>query len=68
MEFYPEPRNIDAGFSEVTEPFAARQASKAVGDCWLLAYAKELQATLVTFDRALHDFAKKQSHSAVIPG
>lgn len=68
VEFYPEPRNIDAGFREVTEPFAARQASKAVGDCWLLAYAKELQATLVTFDRALHDFAKKQSHSAVIPG
>lgn len=68
VEFYPEPRNIDAGFRQVTEPFGARQASKAVGDCWLLAYAKELQAALVTFDRALHDFARKQGHAAVILG
>lgn len=67
VEFYPEPRNIDTGFRQTTEPFAARQASKAVGDCFLLAYAKEVQATLVTFDTALHEFARKQGHSAVIP-
>jgi uncharacterized protein len=67
VEFYPEPRNVDTAFRHATEPFAAQQASKAVGDCWLLASAKELQATLVTFDRALHDFARKQRHSVVIP-
>jgi hypothetical protein len=36
VEFYPEPRNMDAGFRLATEPFAARTASKWVGDCWHL--------------------------------
>jgi predicted nucleic acid-binding protein len=67
VEFYPEPRNIEAGFRQVTEAFRGQQASKAVGDCWLLAYAKEIQGTLVTFDRALHSFARKQGHSSTIP-
>lgn len=67
VEFYPEPRNLDAEFRRITEPFAARQASKAIGDCFLLAYAKELGATLVTFDRALHEFARKQGRAAAIP-
>jgi toxin-antitoxin system PIN domain toxin len=67
VEFYPEPRNIEAGFRQVTEAFRAQQASKAVADCWLLAYAKEIQGTLVTFDRALHSFARKQGHSSTIP-
>lgn len=67
VEFYPELRNFDAGFRQITKPLAARQASKAVGDCFFLAYAKELHATLVTFDQALHEFARKQGHAAVIP-
>ena len=67
VEFYPEPRKLDAGFRQTTEPFGARQASKVVGDCFLLAYAKEIQATLVTFDRALHEFTHKQGHIAVTP-
>jgi toxin-antitoxin system PIN domain toxin len=67
VEFYPEPRNLDTGFRQNTEAFAARQASKAIGDCFLLAYAKELQATLVTYDRALHEFARKRGYAAVIP-
>ncbi|MGH9485383.1 MAG: hypothetical protein ACRD1F_10035, partial [Terriglobales bacterium] len=45
VEFYPEPRHLDTAFRQTTEPFAARHASKAVGDCFLLAYAKELQAS-----------------------
>jgi predicted nucleic acid-binding protein len=40
---------------------------KAVGDCFLLAYARELQAALVTFDRALYEVARKQGHATVIP-
>ena len=67
VQFYPEPRNVDDAFRRVTEPFATRQASKSVGDCWLLAYAKDLHATLVTFDRSLHDFAGRQDCSSVIP-
>ena len=67
VELYPEPRNLDTGFRQTTEPFGARQAPKAVGDCFLLAYARELQAALVTFDRTLYEFARKQGHATVIP-
>jgi toxin-antitoxin system PIN domain toxin len=67
VEFYPEPRNLEAAFRQITASFASQQESKAVGHCFLLAYAKELQATLVTFDRALHGFARKHGHTAVIP-
>jgi toxin-antitoxin system PIN domain toxin len=67
VEFYPEPRNLEAGFRQATQPFAAKQASKWVGDCWLLAFAEAAQARLVTFDRALHQFARKQGNLAVLP-
>lgn len=67
VEFYPEPRNLDAGFRQATEPFAAQAAQKWVGDCWLLAYATGIQAALVTFDKALYQLARQQSCSAVIP-
>src|SRR5215470_19707183 len=53
VKFYPEPRNLDAAFRKMTESFAAQPATKAVEDCFLLAYAKEVQATLVTFDQRL---------------
>jgi toxin-antitoxin system PIN domain toxin len=68
VEFYPEPRNIDSAFRDATEPFSAKAATKWVGDCWLLAYAEASNARLVTFDQALHSFALKQRHRAVIPG
>ncbi len=67
VEFYPEPRDVEAGFREAMEPFAAKPSSKWVGDCWLLAFAAGTGAALVTFDRALFEFARKQGHAAVIP-
>lgn len=67
VESYPEPRGADDAFRRVTAPLAAQKAAKAVGDCWLLAYAMSIGATLVTFDRALHDFCRKQGHPAIIP-
>ncbi len=67
VEFYPEPRNLDAAFRESTQPFTGQPASKAVGDCFLLAYAKEVQATLVTFDRGLQEVARKQNQAAIVP-
>jgi hypothetical protein len=67
VEFYPEPRGVDSTFRKITKLFAAQPASKAIGDCWLLAFAAEIQATLVTFDRALYGLAKKQGHAAAIP-
>ena len=67
VEFYPEPRDADSAYRAATEPFAAKPASKWVGDCWLLAYAVSSQASLVTFDRALWEFARKQGNAAIVP-
>jgi uncharacterized protein len=67
VAFYPEPRNLDAGFRRASEPFLTQPASKAVGDCFLLAYASEIEATLVTFDQSLQGYARKRGYSAVVP-
>lgn len=68
VEFHPEPRGIDAAFREATAPFAAQQASKLVGDCYLLAYAKQSHATLVTFDGALSEIGRKRGYAVIVPG
>jgi predicted nucleic acid-binding protein len=52
----------------VTEPFGARPAFKWIGDGWLLASSNGLQSTLVTFDKALYQQARKQGYSVVMPG
>ena len=67
IEFYPESRDAETPFRKLTEPFGTKSAFKWVGDCWLLASATDLGATLVTFNRTLHGFARKLGHSAVIP-
>jgi predicted nucleic acid-binding protein len=66
--FYPEPRDADAEFRRVTEPFGARPASKWIGDDWLLASSNGLQSTLVTFDKALYRHARKHGYSVMMPG
>ena len=67
VEFYLEPRGVDSTFRKVTKPMASLPASKAIGDCWLLAFAADIQATLVTFDIALCGHAKRLGQPAVIP-
>jgi len=67
VEFHPEPRGLDARFREATTPFAAKRASKWVGDCYLLAHARESGATLVTFDKALNDLARKSDYPVIVP-
>lgn len=67
IEFYPEPRGLDAAFQRVTAPFGGEKASKWVGDCFLLAYAEECRAKLVTFDKALVAFARKHRYDAFSP-
>jgi toxin-antitoxin system PIN domain toxin len=67
VEFHPEPRHVDTAFRHATAPFSAQRASKWIGDCYLLAFAKEIGATLVTFDRALLNLARKHHYSAIIP-
>ena len=67
VTFYPEPHVIDGEFRVVTQPFSSQHASKWVGDCWLVAFAQATQSNLVTFDKALHNFARKHGHAAVLP-
>jgi uncharacterized protein len=67
VEFYPEPRGLDAAFRRVTRPFLGKQASKSIGDCFLLAFAQEADAVLVTFDAGLQRQARRQHHPAICP-
>ena len=67
VELYPEPLSAESAFREAMKPFAAKSASKWVGDCWLVAFATGVDAALVTFDRALLDFARKYGVVAVTP-
>jgi toxin-antitoxin system PIN domain toxin len=67
VEFHAESRGLEGAFREVTAPFAAMKASHWVGDCYLLAFAKESEASLVTFDKKLLNFARKHGHSAILP-
>ena len=67
VELHPEPRSVDTAFRHATAPFAAQHASKWIGDCYLLAFAKEIGATLVTFDKALLSLARKYHYAAIIP-
>ena len=59
--------DADSVYRETTEPFAARPASKWVGDCWLLALATSSRASKVTFDHTLFEFARKSGLDAVVP-
>ena len=67
VELHPEPRDVDTAFRQATAPFADQRASKWIGDCYLLAFAKEIGATLVTFDKALLSLARKHHYAAIIP-
>ncbi|MGC2639022.1 MAG: TA system VapC family ribonuclease toxin [Acidobacteriaceae bacterium] len=67
VKFYPEPRNADAEFRAAVEPFSGKPASKWVGDCWLVAFAAGAGAELITFDKALFNFARKRRQAAAMP-
>jgi len=65
--FCPEPRGIELAFRRALSPFGGQPASKCVADCYLLAFAVQVDATLITFDRPLHATARRQGCPAVIP-
>ena len=67
VELVSEPRGTDAVFREVTRGFASQPASKAIGDCYLLAFAKHTNSALVTFDAALHSLAERQGARSLVP-
>jgi len=67
VKFYPEPRGLDSAFRRATSPFLNQQASKWIGDCYLLAYSREADAQLATFDRALAKVARESGCGVVVP-
>jgi predicted nucleic acid-binding protein len=67
VEFYPEPRSMDTAFRQATTVFSRQPASKWIGDCYLLAFARESDTTLVTFDNALHRLAASSGYPCVMP-
>ena len=67
VDFYPEPREADAEFRRVPSrsgPGRPPNGLVTVGP----ASSNGLQSTLVTFDRALYEHARKQGYSVVTPG
>jgi len=67
VELLADPRDLDAEFRKATAPLAAKAASKAVGDCYLLAFARASNATLITFDKVLFSLARKHRSPATLP-
>ena len=67
VEFHPEPHSIEADFRRAMLPFQSKAATKSIGDCYLLAYARACGATLVTFDEALYSLARTQGANATLP-
>ena len=67
VDFHPEPQDLDSRFRVTTATLRATPATKAVGDCYLLSYAVECDARLVTFDKGLFRYAKQQGHRVVMP-
>jgi uncharacterized protein len=67
VAFYPEPRDVDVTFRQITRRFGQQPATKMVGDCWLLANAVGIGATLMTFDQSLLALIRKEGHRGAIP-
>ena len=67
VQLFPEPAGLDAAFRHATKPHDGSAAAKWVGDCYLLAYAKQCQAALVTFDKALLALSRRTGHPAIPP-
>jgi len=53
VELAPEPSEAEPLFRQALAPFALEPATKAIGDCYLVAFAEAAGAHVVTFDRGL---------------
>ncbi len=67
VQFHPEPRDLDTAFREIAAPFRSQSPTKAVADCYLLAFAKRSTTALVTFDQALRVLAEKNRCACIVP-
>jgi predicted nucleic acid-binding protein len=53
VQLSPEPHGVEVQFRDALRLHAAEQATKAIADCYLAAFADAAGARLVTFDRVL---------------
>jgi toxin-antitoxin system PIN domain toxin len=67
VRFVPEPEGIDCFFRAVTARFADKAASKWISDCYLVAFAHLIDATFVTFDKALYSLVESLGHPVLMP-
>lgn len=65
--FTAEPRSMDTAFRQASAPFADQAAARWLGNCYVLAFARETDSILVTFDQALFRLANRMAYSALIP-
>jgi len=66
VELAPEPREAEALFRQALAPFSLQPATKAIGDCYLVAFAEAAGAHLVTFDRSLAATARFRQVSVAL--
>ena len=55
-----EPPGVETLFRQAASPFGKLPATRAVADCYLVAFAEASGAHLVTFDRGLANTAKSR--------
>jgi uncharacterized protein len=67
IEYSREPEGLDSVLLDALSPHFGARASKAVGDGYLLAFAKHSGAALATFDKGLLDMARKRRCAAIRP-
>lgn len=66
VELAPEPRRLEPLFREDLARFALQPATKAIADCYLVAFARASGAHVVTFDKGLAKMAQMQRVSRTL--
>ncbi len=67
VSFIAEPPSVERVFRKLTRTFRSQSSPKVISDCYLLALADGMGATLVTFDAALSALARKHAIEVVLP-
>jgi predicted nucleic acid-binding protein len=67
IQFHSEPDGMDSMFRDATLPFHTRTAPNWVSDCYILAFPRQSNAVLVTFDKALLRLARESGCSTLTP-
>ena len=61
-----EPLEVNSGIRAATRRVSRLSSPKAIGDCYRIAIAEAIGATLVTFDRGLAESCRKAGQSVAL--